>query len=177
MGEEIARLRSSNENARKEPCGSVQSEGRASGAEGQQLAQQRDLLAALAGRLPIDEPLEKFELAQLELPVDLPVSLPSKLVEQRSDVRAAEAQLHAGSAEIGVAMTNMLPLTQISASKGGVATQLGQLFMTGNVFWSLGANVAQTLFAGGTLLHRKRAAEAAFDHAAAQHCWRKETII
>src|SRR5262249_17257839 len=69
-----------------------------------QLAVQRDLLTALIGRFPSQEPAEKFELASLQLPQDLPVSLPSKLVEQRPDVQSAEAQLHAASAQIGVAV-------------------------------------------------------------------------
>jgi NodT family efflux transporter outer membrane factor (OMF) lipoprotein len=139
-----------------------------------QLAQQRNLLTALAGGLPNEEPAEQFNLAALELPEELPLSLPSRLVEQRPDVRAAEAQLHAASAQIGVAIGNMLPQTTITAAKGGVATELGQMFQAGNIFWSLGANIAQTLFAGGTLIHRKRGAEAAFDQAAAQY---KSTVI
>ncbi|MGO9949080.1 MAG: efflux transporter outer membrane subunit, partial [Steroidobacteraceae bacterium] len=74
-----------------------------------QLAQQRDLLSALAGRVPSAEPDEKFELATLELPQELPLSLPSKLVEQRPDVRSAEEQLHSASAQVGVAIANQLP--------------------------------------------------------------------
>ena len=139
-----------------------------------QLAQQRTLLSALSGRFPSDEPDEKFDLASLSLPEELPVSLPSKLVEQRPDVRAAEAQLHAATASIGVALANMLPQTTLTAGKGGVATEFGQMFQSGNLFWSLGANIAQTLFAGGTLIHRKRAAEAAFDQSAAQY---KSTVL
>jgi NodT family efflux transporter outer membrane factor (OMF) lipoprotein len=139
-----------------------------------QLAQQRHLLTALLGRLPSDEPMERFELAELELPQELPLGLPSKLVEQRPDVRAAEEQLHAASAQIGVATANMLPLTTITGAMGGVSTNLAQMFSAGNVFWSVGANVAQTLFAGGTLKHRKKAAEAAYDQAAAQY---KATVI
>jgi NodT family efflux transporter outer membrane factor (OMF) lipoprotein len=139
-----------------------------------QLAQQRHLLTALLGRLPSDEPMERFELAELELPQELPLGLPSKLVEQRPDVRAAEEQLHAASAQIGVATANMLPLTTITGTMGGVSTNLAQMFSAGNVFWSVGANVAQTLFAGGTLKHRKKAAEAAYDQAAAQY---KATVI
>src|SRR4029077_18638248 len=82
-----------------------------------QLAQQRDLLARLAGRFPSEEPVQRFELAALSLPQQLPVSLPSKLIEQRPDVRAAEAQLHAACAQVGVAIANMLP--QITLSAGG----------------------------------------------------------
>jgi outer membrane protein TolC len=68
----------------------------------------------------------------------------------------------------------MLPQFTISAAKGGTATAFSQMFADGNPFWSVTGSVAQTLFAGGTLLHRKRAAEAAFDQAAAQY---RSTVI
>ena len=139
-----------------------------------QLEINRDLLTALAGRLPSDEPEERFELAALHLPQDLPVSLPSRLVEQRPDVRAAEEQLHAASAQIGVAIANRLPQFTLSGAYGGVATSFTQMFASGNPFWVVAGNVAQTLFAGGTLLHRQRAAEAAFEQAAAQY---RSTVI
>lgn len=134
-----------------------------------QLAQQRNLLAALAGILPSDESAEKFELATLRLPEELPLSLPSKLVEQRPDVRAAEEMLHAASAQIGVASANLLPQTVLTAAKGGVSTQIGQMFRADNLFWALAASVTQTVFDGGTLQSRKREAVAAFDQAAAMY--------
>jgi NodT family efflux transporter outer membrane factor (OMF) lipoprotein len=139
-----------------------------------QLEQTRNQLAALAGRFPAEGSGETFELTALRLPDELPVSLPSRLVEQRPDVRAAEEQLHAASAEIGVATANMLPQFNITAVKGGVATELSQMFANGNPFWSVAGSVTQTIFAGGTLLHRKRAAEAGFDQAAAQY---RSTVI
>jgi NodT family efflux transporter outer membrane factor (OMF) lipoprotein len=139
-----------------------------------QLEQNRDLLAALAGAFPSDDPEEKFDLTALQLPKELPVSLPSKFVEQRPDVRAAEEQMHAASAQIGVAVANRLPQFTISAAYGGMATRFAQMFANGNPFWSVAGNVAQTLFAGGTLLHLQRAAEAAFDQAAAQY---RSTVI
>ena len=134
-----------------------------------QLAQQRNLLAVLAGRPPSQEPEQRFELASMRLPRDLPVSLPSELVEQRPDVRAAEAQLHAASAEIGVATANMLPQISLTASTGSTAAGLGSLFSPGTAVWSIGGSLLQTLFDAGTLYHRKRAAEAAYDQAAAQY--------
>jgi NodT family efflux transporter outer membrane factor (OMF) lipoprotein len=139
-----------------------------------QLAQQRDLLAALAGRFPSDAPSEQFDLASLQLPQELPLTLPSKLVEQRPDVRAAEEQLHSASAQIGVAKANMLPQFTLSASGGSMATQVSQLFKSGNGFWSLAGGITQPLFEGGALLHKKRAAEAAYDEAAAQY---RATVI
>ncbi|HYK80436.1 MAG TPA: efflux transporter outer membrane subunit [Micropepsaceae bacterium] len=134
-----------------------------------QLAQQRDLLTALAGRFPAEEIEETFELSALELPEELPVSLPSRLIEQRPDIRIAEENLHAASAQIGVAVANRLPNLTLSANEGTVATTLGELFQPGNAFWSVGANLAQPLFDGGTLLHRTRAAEAAYDQTASAY--------
>jgi NodT family efflux transporter outer membrane factor (OMF) lipoprotein len=134
-----------------------------------QLAVQRDALSALLGRLPAQEPAERFDLDKLQLPAEVPVSLPSKLVEQRPDVRAAEAQLHAASANVGVAIANMLPQISLQGSLGGTATTVGQMFAAGNKFWTVGASLSQTLFAGGTLYHRERAAVDALDQAGAQY--------
>jgi NodT family efflux transporter outer membrane factor (OMF) lipoprotein len=135
-----------------------------------QLAVQRDQLTALLGRLPSQEPAEKFELASLQLPRDLPISLPSKLVEQRPDIQSAEAQLHAASALIGVAVAAQLPQFTLTGNAGTTANQIGQLLITpGTAFWTVAGNVAQTIFDAGTLLHKKRAADAAFDEAAAMY--------
>jgi NodT family efflux transporter outer membrane factor (OMF) lipoprotein len=134
-----------------------------------QLTQQRDLLAVLAGRFPSERLSQQFQLASLKLPEELPVSLPSRLVEQRPDVRAAEGQLHAASAQIGVAMANRLPNITLTANAGSAALELSKLFTSGTGFWSLGADLAQPIFDGGTLRHRQRAAEAAYDQAAAQY--------
>lgn len=139
-----------------------------------QLAQQRDLLAALSGRFPSEVSGETFELSMLQLPQDLPLSLPSNIVQQRPDVRAAEEQLHSASAQIGVAKANMLPQLTLTATGGSMATQIDQLFKSGNGFWSLAGGITQPLFEGGALLHRKRAAEAAYDEAAAQY---RSTVI
>jgi NodT family efflux transporter outer membrane factor (OMF) lipoprotein len=129
----------------------------------------RDSLAALTGRLPADFKPVNFELDQLALPVDLPLGVPSQLVERRPDVRAAEAQLHAATAQVGVAIASFLPQVMITGDIGSSATAMGDLFKAGTGFWSVGANLTQTLFEGGTLMHRKRAAEAALDQAGAQY--------
>ncbi len=139
-----------------------------------QLEQNRDLLAALAGRFPSDDLDEKFELAALHLPQDLPVSLPSRLVEQRPDVRAAEETLHAAGAQVGVAIANRLPQFTINAAYGGVSTSLTEMFAAGNPFWIAAGTLMHTIFDGGTLLHRQRAAAAAFEQAAAQY---RSTVI
>src|SRR5580704_4306594 len=139
-----------------------------------QLAQQRDLIAALLGRFPSDQPKARFDLASLHLPQDLPVSLPSALVEQRPDIRAAEASLHAASAAIGVAIANMLPQINLTGNVGSTALTIGSLFGPGTGFGTLAAAATQTIFDGGILLHKKRAAEAAFDQARAQY---KEVVV
>ncbi len=134
-----------------------------------QLEQTRDQLAALAGGFPAQELIGTFELSRLHLPQDLPMSLPSTLVEQRPDIRAAEGQVHAASAQIGVAIANMLPQITIAAAKGGIGTDVTTMFGPGHPFAFVASTFSQTLFAGGTLLHQKRAAEAAFEQAAAQY--------
>ena len=134
-----------------------------------QLAQTSDFLIALGGHLPADAAPPDLNLAALTLPEDLPVSLPSKLVEQRADVRAAEENLHMASAEIGVSIAARLPNITLSADLGTVATQLGQLAAPGNQFWSIGAGLAQTLFDGNTLAHRTQAARDTYDQVAAQY--------
>jgi NodT family efflux transporter outer membrane factor (OMF) lipoprotein len=139
-----------------------------------QLKQTRGQLTALAGRFPTEEIEARFDLDHLTLPADLPVSLPSKLVSQRPDVRAADATLHAASANIGVATANELPQFTITGQVGDTALGFASLFTPGTAVWSIAGSVAQTLFDGGTLLHRKRAAEADFDEAAAQY---RSTVI
>jgi NodT family efflux transporter outer membrane factor (OMF) lipoprotein len=134
-----------------------------------QLAQQRDLLAALSGGFPSQELAEKFELSNLQLPQKLPVSLPSQLVEQRPDVRQAEENMHSASAQIGVAVANRLPNFNLTADAGTMAVTAAKMFSAGAGFWDLGASVTQPIFQGGTLLHKERAARAAYVQAAEQY--------
>ncbi|MEI7995194.1 MAG: efflux transporter outer membrane subunit, partial [Methylococcaceae bacterium] len=96
-----------------------------------QLAETRHRLTVLAGELPSSELTAQFKLADLHLPEELPLSLPSKLVQQRPDVQAQEALLHAASAQIGVATAKLFPDFTISANVGSIATRLGDLFVPG----------------------------------------------
>ncbi|MFZ0827324.1 MAG: efflux transporter outer membrane subunit [Verrucomicrobiia bacterium] len=134
-----------------------------------QSAQLRDVLAVLAGRFPNQAPAEQFELASLQLPVEVPVSLPSQLVAQRPDVLQAEANLHAASAQIGIALANRLPNLTLTANAGSTALSFDKLFSSGTGFWGLGAAATAPLFQGGTLLHQERAAKAAYVQAAEQY--------
>lgn len=134
-----------------------------------QWAQQGNQLAVLTGALPSETKLPGLTLEQLQLPQELPLSLPSKLVEQRPDIRTAEAQLHAASAQVGVAIANRLPSINLTAGAGSSALQFSKLFGAGTGFWSLGADVSQTVFDAGTLRHRQGAAQAGYEQAAAQY--------
>jgi NodT family efflux transporter outer membrane factor (OMF) lipoprotein len=134
-----------------------------------QLEQSRHALATLAGHFPGEPVDEHFELGGLHLPEDLPVTVPAELVRQRPDVLAAEAQMHSATAQVGVAIANMLPQITLTGNEGGASTQFGQLFAAGNTFWAGGASLTQTLFAGGALLHKERAARAGLDQAGAQY--------
>src|SRR5712671_619690 len=126
-----------------------------------------DVLAQEADR-------EAFTIASLTLPRNLPVSLPSRLVGQRPDIRAAEEQLHQASANVGVATANLLPQFNITGDYGSTALKFGSLFSPATAVWSIGGSVAQPLFHGGTLLHQKQAAIAAFEAAKAQY---RDTVL
>jgi NodT family efflux transporter outer membrane factor (OMF) lipoprotein len=131
--------------------------------------QQNDLLAVLTGRYPAQAAQEKFTLASLTLPSDLPLSLPSVLVAQRPDVLQAEENLHAASAQIGVARANRLPNITLSANAGSNALAIGQLFGPGTGFWNIGAALLAPIFDGGTRLHQERAARYAYQQSAEQY--------
>jgi len=135
-----------------------------------QLAQQRNLLAVLAGRYPGEGIEAQFELDALQLPTELPLTLPSTLVEHRPDVRAAEAQLQAASAAIGMAVAARLPNVTLGVNAvGSSAYTLSKLFTSSTAFWTVAASVTQPLFDSGALKHREAAARAAFDQSAAQY--------
>jgi len=139
-----------------------------------QLEQTRDLIRALAGNLPNEDVQETFELARMRLPQELPLTLPSRIVEQRPDVRAAEEQLHFASAQEGVAIANRLPQFALTADIGGMADTPSWMFRSGGGFFNLAASVSQTIFDGGTLRARSRAAEQALLQAGAQY---RSTVI
>jgi NodT family efflux transporter outer membrane factor (OMF) lipoprotein len=134
-----------------------------------QLAQQRNQLAAYVGSLPSDYTGAEFTLDSLNLPQDVPVSLPSKFVEQRPDVREFSALLHQATAQIGVATANMLPQITLTASYGQDASTWSNLFSPASNVYSLIGSLTQPIFKGGQLLHQRRAAVAAAQEAAANY--------
>ncbi len=134
-----------------------------------QLAQQRDLLTALAGQYSTAQVPETFTMGAVTLPHSLPVTLPSSFVRQRPDVRAAEANMHSTSAQIGVALAARLPNVTLSAQGGYSAYSYAQLFLPGTGFYTLAAGATQPLFDGFTLLNKQKAAEAGLVQAEAQY--------
>lgn len=139
-----------------------------------QLAQQRDLLTALAGELSPNEVMQKFDLEHLKLPANLPISLPSKLVDNRPDVRAAKANMHAASAQVGVAIAARLPNILLSANGGSSAYNFAQSFAPGTGFYTLAASVTAPIFDGFALYNKQKAAEATLEQAEAQY---RSTVI
>lgn len=127
------------------------------------LAQTRDTLRSLAGHLPTDRLAGPIRLDALNLPHELPVSLPSQLVKQRPDIRAAEARLHAASAQVGIATARLYPHFTLTGSWGATGRSGGEVFGgNGDSIWSVGLDLLAPLLHGGTLHAQKRAAVAAY---------------
>jgi NodT family efflux transporter outer membrane factor (OMF) lipoprotein len=133
------------------------------------LAFARNQLAVLVGELPSNANITKFDLSTLHLPEKLPLSVPSSLVRQRPDVRAAEAQLKAQNAFVGVATANLLPQFNITGSIGAASLTSNNLFGPNSSLWSLGGGILQPLFQGGQLLAQRRGAIASYEQAAFQY--------
>ena len=133
-----------------------------------QLEQSEHLLAVLAGQAPALAQVPDFRLDDFDLPAELPVVLPSALVRRRPDIQAAEALLHAATAEYGVAVAKLYPQLDLSANLASQALSAGALFGSGSAVWGVLAQLTQPLFNLG-LPAEKRAALAALDAAAANY--------
>jgi NodT family efflux transporter outer membrane factor (OMF) lipoprotein len=134
-----------------------------------QLQQTRNQLAIYLGHRPADAALPVLHLSDLTLPPEVPVSLPSRLVEQRPDIQAYGALVHSASAQLGVATANLLPQISLTGSYGRSGTNLDNIFTPGGIVWSLASSLAQPIFDGGTLRARQRAAKEALTVAASQY--------
>ncbi|MDG6094203.1 efflux transporter outer membrane subunit [Acetobacter sp. AN02] len=139
----------------------------------QRLAELHDQLAALSGDMP-ETGFPEFDLDRFQLPSKLPVSLPSRLILQRPDIRTAEANFHSACAQVGVAIANRLPNVQLGFSPGFAAASIAQMATPGFGQWTLAAMVTQPLFDGFNLLHQERAARARYEEAAQTY---RQTII
>lgn len=133
------------------------------------LEQTQTQLAVYLGEFPSTAQLAAIDIGGVTLPHEIPVSVPSQLTRQRPDVRAAEAQLHGATAQVGVATANLFPQITLTGNLGSLALHAGDLFGSGTKAWSLGGNILAPLFHGGTLRAQQRAAEAGLDKAAADY--------
>jgi NodT family efflux transporter outer membrane factor (OMF) lipoprotein len=134
-----------------------------------ELEKMRHRLAVYAGLPPGAAGLPEFRLAELQLPAQLPLSLPSQLARQRPDIRAAEALLARAGAQVGVATANLYPQITLSAQLGSLSTSARDLFGGATGFYTLGASLMQPLFRGGELQARRRSAVAAYEQAGAAY--------
>jgi NodT family efflux transporter outer membrane factor (OMF) lipoprotein len=135
----------------------------------QDLARARHALAVILGQVPADELPPEVDFAQIILPLQLPVSLPSELAHRRPDILAAEARMHAATSAVGIAQSNLYPKIQLSASVGQQSLQVDQLFDRASNAWSLISGLTAPIFNGGTLLAEKRAAVEAMHASAANY--------
>jgi NodT family efflux transporter outer membrane factor (OMF) lipoprotein len=140
----------------------------------QELAKARHALSVVLGRAPANELPDDVELAQITLPLQVPVSLPSELAHRRPDILAAEARLHAATSAVGVAQSNLYPKIQLTASAGQQSLKADQLFDRANNAWSIIAGFTAPIFDGGTLRAEKRAAVDAMHASAASY---EQTVL
>jgi NodT family efflux transporter outer membrane factor (OMF) lipoprotein len=140
----------------------------------QQLSVAQHALSVLIGKLPGLWSAPDFDLTEFALPTELPLSIPSELVRQRPDILAADAQLHASSAAIGVAASQLYPNITLSGSIGSQALSTGSLFQASNQFWNLVASLTAPIFHGGELQAQKQAAVYAFQASAATY---QQTVL
>jgi len=136
----------------------------------QQLAVVNHQLAVLIGKTPAAAQIDSISLDSLQLPQEMPLSVPSSLVHQRPDIRAAESLLHQASTNVGVATANMYPQIVLSGSIGGIGTN----FTSGSEVWNVGASLAQPIFNGGALRAEKRKAVAAYEEAGSAY---QQTVL
>jgi NodT family efflux transporter outer membrane factor (OMF) lipoprotein len=140
----------------------------------QQMAAAEDALATLVGKSAGEWTPPAFALDEFTLPPDLPLSLPSALVHQRPDILAAEAELHASSARIGVAVGQLYPTIMLSAALDPTALTPGALFEGSNLDWNILSAITAPLFHGGALRAQKQAALDSFRSSLATY---RETVL
>jgi NodT family efflux transporter outer membrane factor (OMF) lipoprotein len=131
-------------------------------------------LAILVGKAPASWVAPDFDLAEFTLPEELPVSMASELLRQRPDILAAEAQLHAASAAIGVATAAMYPSITLTGSFAQQAIHPGNLFMGASSIWSIASQLSAPIFQGGALRAQKQGAVDAFRVEAANY---QQTVL
>jgi NodT family efflux transporter outer membrane factor (OMF) lipoprotein len=140
----------------------------------QELGVARHALSIILGRPPADAAPPEFALSQVTLPRNLPVSLPSELAHRRPDILASEARLHAATAAVGVATSNLYPRIVLTGSVGLQSTAVSNLFEGGSTAYGAAGSLTAPLFDGGTLRAQKRAAVDALQASAANY---QQTVL
>ena len=140
----------------------------------QKASQTEHLQASLVGLTPAEWRPTEVKLAELTLPSDIPLSLPSELVHQRPDILSAEAQLHSDTAKIGVATASLFPTISLSGSYGYNNTSLADLFISHGNIWAMAGNFAQPLFHGGTIWFNRKAAIQTYERSLANY---QQTVV
>ena len=149
--------------------GEAAGRGAGSGAEGQ-LAAAQDAMGTLVGKSAASWTAPDFSLATMRLPGNIPLAVPSELVRARPDILAAEAQLHAASAAIGVATADLYPHINLSAA----VSEQGLLGGPAGAAWSLLGGLTAPIFHGGALAASRRAAEDSYQAAFGQY---QQTVL
>ena len=139
----------------------------------QYASQAEHLLATLEGVVPSKVTLPDIDLTGLSLPTDLPLSLPSDLVNQRPDILSSEALMHVASANIGIATAAMFPTFSLSGTYGGASTTLANLSAVSK-FWSIGPTATTPVFQGNSLWYVRRASIDAYQQSQATY---RQTVL
>ena len=134
----------------------------------QEIEQTENRISLLLGKNP-GEVLRGRSLTEQEMPPEIPAGLPSDLLERRPDIRAAEQNLIAANAEIGVAKAAYFPQISLSGYLGGQGTQLSSLFSGPSAVWSFTPQVTQPIFTAGRLKSNVQLTQALRDSAVIQY--------
>jgi multidrug efflux system outer membrane protein len=134
----------------------------------QQIEQTENQISLLLGRNP-GEVMRQGQFNEDQFQPEVPTGLPSALLERRPDIRAAEQNLIAANAQIGVARAAYFPQLSLSGLLGGQSTQLSSLFSGPHSAWSFVPQITQPIFTAGRLRSNVRFAQAQRDSALVQY--------
>jgi NodT family efflux transporter outer membrane factor (OMF) lipoprotein len=130
-------------------------------------------IAVLIGKSPASFSLDARPTWQGVVP-DIPVDVPSALLQRRPDIAAAERRAAQANAQVGVAQAAFFPSIRLSGSAGPTAASIADLFSASALAWSLGASLAQVIFDAGARAAQVEGARAGLDEAAARY---RQTVL
>ena len=120
-----------------------------------QIAGQENMLSVLLGHNP--GTIERgLSVEKQPHPEQIPVGIPSQLLERRPDIQQAEAKLIAGNARIGVAKAQFFPNISLTSLGGSVSSQLNSVFDAKNSYWYASTSLTQPIFSGGRIRNNYR---------------------